>query len=113
MSTTRELGEFVEHHRPCRHVDADGQGLGRKDEFDQPVGETPLDDLAKRWNEPRVMDSNSTFDLIEEPRITEYGQVVLGKLLGPLLGDGENLGSSVEVVRRNPVRRISSAVSSH
>ncbi len=41
------LDQTFEHHRACRHVDAEGQRLGREDRPHEPLDEQFLDCLAE------------------------------------------------------------------
>src|SRR5690606_18448990 len=43
-----EFLELLEHYRACRHVDAEGERLGREDDFQELALEELLDDLLER-----------------------------------------------------------------
>ncbi len=94
-----ELGEPLDHHRPGRHVDAEGQGLGGEHHLQQALGEALLDRLAERRHQPGVVGGDARLEGRRPRAVPERAQVVVAQPLhrgldelpdpGPLFGCGQ------------------------
>ena len=94
------LDQLLQHHRPGRHVDAQGQGLGGEDDLDQPADERLLDALLERRQHPGVVGGDPAEQRLGEPFVVQRPQVG-ARTARPRAGAGSP--------RSRPVRRRWSA----
>ena len=81
------LGEALDHHRPCRHVDAERQRLGGEDHLQQPGREALLDRLAEQRHQAGVVGCHARLQALEPFVVSEHAQVLVAERLDPALGD--------------------------
>ncbi len=94
-----ELGELLDHHAPGRHVDADGQRLGREHDLDQTLDETALDDLLERRHHAGVVGGDTGLELGHELRVPEDVEICRQQPVEALIGDLPHTWHGLLVVR--------------
>ncbi len=53
------LAHPADNHRPGRHVDAEGEGVGREDDLHQAAAEKDLDELLEQGQESGVVEADA------------------------------------------------------
>ena len=74
-----ELHELLEDDGARRHVDAEGERLGREDRADPPGGEELLDDLAEGRQHPGVVGGEAAGQALDEVPVAEHAEVLVGQ----------------------------------
>ena len=80
-----ELDEPLEDDRARRHVDPEGQGLGREDRADPPVGEEASTISRKVGSIAGVVGAVAAREPLDEVPVAEDGEVLVGQRGDPLL----------------------------
>ena len=76
MVVPGELGQFLDHDGTRRHVDPDGEGLGREDHLDEALGKAGFDNLLEGGHHSCVVRSDTVLQLSDKPVIPEDIEVV-------------------------------------
>ena len=97
MPFAGELGELLDHHRPGRHVDADGERLGGEHHLHQTLDEARLDGLLERRHHAGVVGGDAGLELRQEGGVAEHGEVVGVDALQP---GGDDLVDALALLRR-------------
>ena len=86
VSAPPEFGEPLHHHRPGRHVDTEGQGLGGEDHLQQALGEALLHRLAEGGHQPGVMGGDPRLQGGRPRPVAQGGQIVVVEPVDRRLG---------------------------
>ena len=82
-----ELLELLEHDGARRHVDAEGERLGREHDLDQLAQEQLLDDLFERGQQAGVVRCDASLEVVEPVVVAEHREVFVEQGAGALLDD--------------------------
>ena len=99
VALPRELRQLFDHHRPGRHVDPQGEGLGGEDQLHQSRGEAHFHRFLERRDHPGVVGRHPRLQagqpgaVVQDPQVVVSQRVDLGLSYGPdlaaLLRSGE------------------------
>ena len=78
------LHQLLEHHGAGRHVDAEGQGLGREDHLEQPRLEQVLDDLLECREQAGMMGGDPALEALDPFVEPQCGEVLVREAPGQL-----------------------------
>ena len=70
-----ELRQLLDHDRPSRHVDPDGEGLGGEHDLDEPLDEARFDDFLERRHHAGVVGREPGIELGEELAVAEHREI--------------------------------------
>ena len=74
------LRELLQRDRARRHVDAEGQRLGREHDREQVLLEAGLDDLAKGGHHAGVVHGDAPAKAVDEVGVLQRVQVLVGEV---------------------------------
>ena len=99
VALTVELDQFLQDHRPGRHVDAQRERLSREHHLDQPADERLLDAFLERRQQTGVVRGDPAEHRLGEPVVLQCSQIAVGQPgrvpvedvvdLGPLASAGQ------------------------
>src|SRR6201999_1576000 len=82
MALAVPLVELLQHHRPGRHVDAEGEGLGGENRPDQPGGEQLLDYFLEDRQHAGVVRGDTTPQRQDPVVVAQDGEILVGYVTG-------------------------------
>ena len=100
---TAVLGEPLDDHRTCRHVDAQREGLGGEDHLQQAGGETLLHRLAEHRDEAGVVGGDASLEPFKPFVEAEGPEVLVAQRRRATLSDGPDGGPLPRVGEAHPV----------
>jgi len=98
----------VKHDRSGGHVDAEGQGLGGEDEFEETFGKEDLGGFLEGRHEPCVVSGDAGLKIGEPPVVAQHRQVARVEVGG--LGGSDVADSGGFVGRSEPQPEIDGLV---
>ena len=76
VALARELGQFFDHDRACRHVDAQRQRFRGEDDLHQSFEEARLDGFLEGRNESGMVRGEAVLETAQESLVVEHPQII-------------------------------------